>query len=205
MDKKNYFVAFLIFLSLAIFITYPLVFKIGELVTGFGDELVISWIINWAIYGLLDNPLSIFDANIYFPFSNTYAYSDLHLTSAFLAIPVSFFIKEPAAVFNFTLLFSLVLVPFGVFSLSSYLTKNFFASLLSGLLVMFSPVFLDKKVHIQIISIEWIPFSILFFLLFVKKKKVFYLVLTSLFFLMQSYNNFMAGYFLIFFYCIYVS
>lgn len=198
------FTVFLIFFFLAIYITYPLIFHMGDITTGHGDELIIAWIQNWVIHSMTINPLTIFDTNLFYPYKNTLTYSDLHFTSSLLSIIPLYFIKEPIGTLNFTLLSSIVMVPFSIFLLSKYLTKNYIASFLSGILVQFSPAFLDKKVHIQVLALEWIPLSVLFFILFHKKKQTRYLVLSLVFFLMQTYNSFMTGYFLIFFFVLYI-
>lgn len=193
--------AFFIFLLSSVFITYPLVFNLSNFTTGFGDELLISWIQNWIIHSL-NNPLSIFDTNIFYPYQNTLAYSDLFIASSlFAAIPLKIF-HEPIVAFNFTLISSLGMLGLSVFLLSYYLTKNFVVSVISGLLVIFSPAVLDKKVHLQILAIYPVPLSMLFFLHFIKTKKAKFLSLSMLFFIVQTYNSFLPGYFLIFFFVI---
>lgn len=198
------FISLFIFFFLAIYITFPLIFHLGDLVTGFGDELIIAWIQNWTIHALFTNPFGLFNANLFYPYNNTLSYSDLHLTSSLLSAIPLYFMKEPIATFNFTVLSSITLVPFSIFLLSLYLTKNYLASFLSGVLVQFAPAFLDKKVHVQILALQWIPLSVLFFILFQKSKHTRYLVLSMFFFLLQTFNSFMPGYFLVLFYIIYV-
>lgn len=203
-DRKKHFlagiIAFFIFFFSAIFITYPLIFHLGDRATGLGDELVIAWIQNWVIHALTTSPLSLFDANIYYPYQNTLAFSDLFLTSSLLSFIPLRLIGEPIAAVNFNLIFSLISLGFFIYLLSFYITKDFLASILSGLLVIFSPAILDKKVHLQILSIQWMALSILFFLMFIKSSKTRYLVLSALFFVLQSYNSFLPGYFLVFFF-----
>ena len=196
--------AFIIFLISSVYITYPLIFHLGDLVTGYGDQYLISWIMNWNIHQLFINPLDLFNANIYYPYKNSLAFSETFLTSSVLSIIPMWLLKEPIVTVNFTLISSIFMVGFFTFILSFYLTKNFWASLISGLLIIFSPVFLDKKTHIQMLSIQWIPLSILFFIMLTKSFKPRYLLFSMLFFLLQFYNSFLPGYFLIFFYLIYL-
>lgn len=195
--------ALAIYIVCAVYITYPLIFNIGKLATGFGDELLISWIMNWVIHALTTNPLQLFNTNIFYPYTNTLAYSDLHLISAIISSPAVWITGQPISAINFTFILSLILLPFGIFALSFYISKNFWTALISGLLVAFSPAVLDKKIHVQILAIEWITFAILSFLVYVETKKYKYFVLSCFFFLIQTLNSFMAGYFLVFFYSIY--
>jgi len=195
---------FLLFSLLAISITYPLIFHLADLVTGYGDELVIASIQNWVIHALMTNPLQLFNANILYPYSNTGALSDIFLPSSILAIPILKLVGQPIATFNFTFISSLALLGFSLYLLSYYLRKDYLASLLCGVIVIFSPAVLDKKIHLQILSLGWIPLSIVFFLIFMKSKQTRYFLLSCFFFVCQTANSFLPGYFLLVFYSIYV-
>lgn len=203
---KLIIISFIIFTICAIYITFPLILHISSITTGYGDEYLISYLMAWVQHSVSSNPLGIFSTNIYFPYQNTYAYSELFLTSSILSFPISLIFKEPIASFNFTLISSLILLPFSIFLLSFFLTKNFFVSLTCGILVVFSPVILDHKVHLQLLAVEWVPFSILFFLIFVKEKSYKWFLLFLTFFLLQFFNSFMPAYFIVIFlgvFCIY--
>ncbi len=188
-----------IFYSLAVFfITYPLLFNLDTLITGFGDELLIAWIHNWVAHSLFTDPLNIFNANIYYPFKNSLAYSDFFLVTSILSYIPYLIFKEPIVFVNFTIISSLILLGFSIYCLSYYLVKNRIASFFSGLLVIFSPAVLDKFVHIQILSIAFVPFAILFFLKFLETKKRHFLTLSMICFVLQTVNSFMPGYFIAF-------
>jgi hypothetical protein len=194
--------SFLLYSFASVYITYPLLFHMGDLATGLGDELMIAWTQNWVMHALTTNPLLLFEANLYFPFHNTLAYSDLHLTSSILAT-IPFILTGQAITFvNFTLILSLVLLGFSLYILCYYLTKDFGASILVGILIIFSPAVLDKVIHLQILAVEWVPLAILFFFIFFDKQKTKYLVYSLICFLLQTYNSFMPGYFILFSYVI---
>src|SRR5258706_1445870 len=115
-------ISFFIFFFLAIYITYPLIFHLGEYSN---SEVVITWIQNWVIHSLFTNPLRLFEANIYYPFHNTLAYSDLFLPTSLLALPVYFFIREPLVLSNVTFISSLFILGFSIYLLSYYITRNY--------------------------------------------------------------------------------
>ncbi|OGH06317.1 MAG: hypothetical protein A2171_00985 [Candidatus Levybacteria bacterium RBG_13_35_9] len=100
---------------------------------------------NWNIHQLFLNPSDLFNANIYYPYKNSLAFSETFLTSSVLSIIPMWLLKEPIVAVNFTLISSIFMVGFFTFILAFYLTKNFWPSLISGLLIIFSPLFLDKK------------------------------------------------------------
>ncbi len=194
-----------IFLLCAIFITYPLIFHLGDLAVDLGDSYLVSFIMNWVNHAIFSNPLDLFNAPIYFPYINSLAFSEPFISSSILSLIPLKLIGEPMVAVNFTLITSIFMVGYFTFLLSFYITKNFLASLISGLLLIFSPVFLDKQVHLQILSIQWVPLSILFFLKFVNESKAKFLCISLLIFILQIYNSFLPAYFLIFFYVIYIT
>lgn len=188
--------SFFLFFVATIYITFPLIFHLKDFANG---EYVIAWILNWNIHSILSgNILHIFQANIYYPFHNSLAFSVFLFPSSVISLIPFLFLHEPMVPSNITFFSSLIFLGFFTYILTYYITGNFFASLLSGFLIIFSPATLDKRVHLQILSIEWIPLSVLFFLHFCKTGKFQFFLLCLLFFVIQTYNDFMAGYFLVF-------
>ncbi|MBI2443496.1 MAG: hypothetical protein HYV40_06375 [Candidatus Levybacteria bacterium] len=206
MDKKLiYLFAGIIYFLAAVYITYPLILHLGSIATSLRDELLISWIQVTVVENLFANPLQLFSGNIFYPYTNVLAYSDLHLTSALLSFVPAFLTGQAITAINMTFFSSLVLLGFAAFILSYHLTRNFSLSILSGLLIQFSPATLDKNVHVQILAIEWVLFSILFFLLSLQKKSFSYFLLSLLFFLLQTLNSFLPGYFIVVSYIVIAS
>ena len=191
----------MIFFILACYITYPLVFKITSLATGYGDELFIAWVHSWNIHAFLAKPFDIsyiFNAPMFFPYKDTLAYSETFLTnSLFMVLPV-LILKEPIVANNITLILSLTLLGFFTYFLAFYLTKDFITSFIAGLLVEFCPVMLTYFVHIQMLASYLLPLAIIFFLKFLKTKKSFFLLLFFLIFLLQIYTSLLPSYFIFF-------
>jgi len=175
----------------------------GDFVTGYGDELNYAWIYNWVIHAVTSGSYaSLFQTNIFYPYQIGLSDSDPNLVTSLLSIIPYYIIKEPIVVVNFTLISSLALLGFSVYMLCFYLTKDFFASLLAGSLIIFSPAVLSFYVHLQMIAVWYVPLAIMFFLRFLKEKRGKYLLASLLFFVLQTYNNFLAGYFILFSYAI---
>lgn len=181
----------------SLYVTYPLISNFTSALSSKGDELLITWILNWNIHAFFSNPLNIFNANIYYPYLNSLAFSDSFFTSALISIiPVKIF-NEPVVAYNFNILFSLITLGFFTYLFTYYLTKNHFSAVISGTLVVFSTYTLNRTMHLQLISIQWIPLALLFFLKFARSGIFKYLLLSSLFFILQTANSFLPGYFLI--------
>jgi hypothetical protein len=192
------FISFLLFFIAAIYITYPLIFHINDMATGYGDELVIAWIQNWVIHALMTSPFSIFEANIYYPYHNTLAFSETFIFTSILALPIKLLTGEPISTVNFTLISSIIFLGFSMYLLCFYVTRNFFASLFSGMMIIFSSAVLDYTVHLQILSIACVPLSILFFLHFVTSRRSLFLGISLVFFILQLYNSILPSYFIVF-------
>src|SRR3981081_3085142 len=96
----KYSIALILFFVASIYITYPLLFHLGEYATGRGDELLIAWITSWDIHALTTNPLSLFDANIFYPYHNSLAFSDIFLTTSILSFIPLKLINQPIAANN---------------------------------------------------------------------------------------------------------
>ena len=201
--KINILFMFLVFFVISIVITYPLIFHLSDYILGKGDELLIAWIINWVSYALIQQPLSLFQANIFYPYANTLSFSDPHLTSAIITLPFVF-LNEPAMAYNVNLILSLAFLGFSTFLLVKYMTKNSLTSFISALLIICSPFILGRMFQLQVVSIQWVPLSILFFLKFLNEKKFSFLLFSNIFLLIQVANTFLPGYYLILCYLIIV-
>ncbi len=182
--------SFIIFFFCAVYITYPLIFHMGDMVTGFGDEMLIAWIQSWVQHQLLTNPFHLFQANIFYPFIDSLAYSDAFITSSLISwIPV-LLIRQPIVSVNFTLISSIELLGFSIYLLSYYLTKDWILSLVSGFIVVFSPAVLSNYIPLQTLSVYWVPLAILFFLIYLKNREFKNLIFCLICFDLQALNRF---------------
>lgn len=199
----KHFGVLLVFCLIAFFITYPLIFNLGSLAVAHGDELVISWIQNWVIHALLHgNILSIFEANLYYPFHNSLAFSDTFFVSSIISMLPVLFVGEPIVAHNVTLILSLIFLGFSIYLLAYYLIRSLLLSMLVGTMVVFSPAVLSNVTHVQMLAIAGFPLAILFFLIFLEKKQTKYLMISLSFFVLQTYNSFLPGYFIVFSYMV---
>lgn len=187
-----------IFYLLAVFyITHPLLFNLGSLSYGLGDELLIAWIHRWVQHSVTTDLFSLFNANIYYPYTNTLAYSETFILTGIITYIPFLFLQEPIATVNIALLISLITLAYSVYLLSFYLTKNFLSSLLSGTLVLFSPTVIEKLVHLQVLSIAFFPLAILFFMRYRDTGYLRYVGYVAICFILQLYTSFMPGYFIL--------
>lgn len=195
---STYILPLVLFFLLSCVATFPLIFHLHEMIPGLGDQLLVSWIMNWDIHALLHDPLHLFNANIFYPYKNTLAYSDVFITSALLSFLPLLILKQPVVAYSWTLLLSLTLLAYCTYLLTNYVTKNTYASFISGVLVSFCVFTIGKISVLQLVSIYFVPLSLLFFLLFFDTRYTRYFILFCITFLLQIYNSFLPGYFIVF-------
>jgi len=195
--------SFIIFLVAGVFITYPWAFHLTTLTTGYGDNFIYAWIHTWIIESILSGNIhNIFTTNIFYPYQIGPASSDPNIITAIFSIIPYLITKEPIITNNFIVISSVVLTGFSLYLLAYRITKDFFASMFAGILVIFSPAYLSFYAHLQMLFIVLTPLSLLFFINFMKRKKTKHFVISLIFLLLQTYNNFLAGYFILFSYLI---
>lgn len=161
---------------LAVIVTFPLILNLDRFVFDRFDWVLINWIINWGIHSL-STIGNIFDANIFFPFQNTFAYSDFHIASVLTSLPFVLLFKEPLIASNINFLLGFIITAFSIFLLVELLTKDKKMALLAGALFSFGTIHLNYSHHLQLFGFwpfiftiyfyfkeKWIPFIFLFVL-----------------------------------------
>jgi hypothetical protein len=126
-----------------------------------GDSLFVTWTIAWDIKAFLTDPCNIFNANIYYPYANTLAYSEHMIGVAICALPIYFFTKNPLLIYNLMLFCSFVLSGWGMYLLVFHLFKNRLAGVVSGIIFAFCPFRYDQLGHLHVLTCQWIPFALI--------------------------------------------
>lgn len=153
----------LIYTLLTFGLTYPLPFNLTTHVPNdIGDPLLNSWIIAWDIHALLTDPVNLFNANIFYPLPNTLAFSEHLLSTAALIAPLHLLWTEPILSYNLSLLLTFPLAAFGMYLLLWQWTGQRWAAFLGGLIFGFAPYRFAAIAHLQLLTVQWLPFIILF-------------------------------------------
>lgn len=172
------------------FVFYPNLFTQFNSSIEKNDGRLIAWLISWDIQMIFNDPLGVFDANIFYPNKNTLAYSEHFIGGSILATPV-FLLSggSPVASFNFLMITGFVLNAFSGFVLSRYLTKNYYASLIGGIIMGFASYRVISYAHLQNMLVFYIPFAILALIKFKETKQKRWLVLLGFCLFMQSFTS----------------
>ncbi len=160
------------------------------------DTRLFLWTISWDVHALLHQPLSIFDANIFFPEPRTLAYSEHLIGSAILGAPALLATGNPVLALNVIVLFSCVLSGLGTYYLARRLDLGVIAALAAGVIFAFGPARFVRLAQVHVAVVQWIPFALAFLHLYARQRKPRDLVLVAVFFTVQSLSSGHGGLFL---------
>jgi hypothetical protein len=180
----------LLFLALALLLTYPLLLNLGHGVRDAGDPLLNSWILAWDVRKIVHlDWKDFFDANIFYPYKKTLAYSEFLFTQSLFALPVLLISGNPILAHNVVLLLAFITSGFGMYLLAWHLTKSTAAGIIAGMIYAFSPFMFAHLSQLQVLSAGGIPLAFLFLLRFFSTDSYRDLFLFTLFYILQVLAN----------------
>ena len=128
-----------------------------------GDALGNIWALHW-VSTHLTTPARLFDANIYYPQPQSLSATESLLAQSFFAAPLLSSGASPLEAYNVVWLLTYPLSGLGAYLLARHVSGSPAGAFLSGLAYAFSCYRLESAVHIQTLSIQWLPFALLFLL-----------------------------------------
>ncbi|HYK03016.1 MAG TPA: hypothetical protein VE974_14745 [Thermoanaerobaculia bacterium] len=147
----------LLYLALAIAMTWPLVAHLSTALPDLGDPLVNMWIVDWVSHALTHEPWNLYDSPLYYPGRLTLAYSENLIGVALFVLPFHLAGAHPIAVYNIALLLGFAWSGYGAFVLARVVTRSTAASLVAGVVFAFVPFKWDHLSHMQLQWSGWIP------------------------------------------------
>ncbi len=151
----------LLYLALTLVFTYPVwVHPATRLMWMGGDTRLFVWTLSWDTYAFTHHPLSIFDANIFYPARYTLAYSENLIGSAFIAAPVIWLTGNPILAINFVVLLSCVLCGIGAYVLARRVGLGPLGAAIAGIIFAFAPPRLLRIGQVHLFTVQWVPFGL---------------------------------------------
>jgi hypothetical protein len=160
------------------------------------DTRLFLWTISWDVHALLHQPLSIFDANIFFPEPRSLAYSEHLIGSAVLGAPALLASGNPVLALNVIVLLSCVLSGLGAYYLARHLGVGTVAALAAGVVFAFGPARFVRLAQVHVAVVQWIPFALAFMHLYARHRRRRDLVAVAAFFTLQALSSGHGGLFL---------
>ncbi len=191
--RRSTAVACLLFAILSLVLTWPLARDLDGAVEDRQDALLNVWITAWDGHQLLDDPLHLFDANIFHPYRRTLAYSELLLGNGLLALPVTAVTGNPILGYNLALLLSFFLTALGTYLLVFKLTRFAGAGLVAGTILAFCSYRMTNLAQAQLLTTQWLPFALLALHGLLHHPRPRYMALFTLFFSLQALSSFYYG------------
>jgi hypothetical protein len=148
--------------AMAIVMTWPLATGFGRLGRTLpGDGQYAIWNVAWVSRTLVQEPLSLFDANIFYPHRWALAFSELNLVAGVAGIPGWLLTGNPFVAHNSALMFGFITSALGAWLLARYLSGSAAAATVAAVVFAFCPYFFAHTSHIQLLMGGGIPVALL--------------------------------------------
>jgi hypothetical protein len=154
----------LLFLLLSILATFPTAIHLRNFTVLATDSLLEGWTLRWDVHSFLGGPAAlgqIWDANMFYPYSDTLAFSEHLLSTAMLLLPFVLLGRTPLAVANLGVLLTTALSGFGMYLLVTWLTRSRWAGVLAAIFFAIAPFRMGHIIQLHLLSTHWIPFAFL--------------------------------------------
>jgi hypothetical protein len=120
-------------------------------------------VVSWVAYALANDPIGVYQANIFYPQRNALAFSEANLVEGALGVPVWVLTQNPYTTHNAVALLSFVIAASGAYYLVRFLTGHRGAAAVAAVLYAFCPFAFARTAHIQLLFTGGIPFCLLAF------------------------------------------
>lgn len=158
--RREVLLAFAVATAVAVAMHGPLVLHLGrDFPRDLGDPLAQAWQVAWGGHALLHQPLDFFQANQFWPYPDTLAFSDALVGYA----PAGAIGSGPeAATARYTLLylFAYSLAAFGAYLLARELGTGPGAAAVAGAAYAFAPWRIEQSGHLHVLSSGGIPLAV---------------------------------------------
>lgn len=158
---RKHLAAALLFLVLTLILTNPLVLNLWDSVQDKQDGLLNTWILAWVGHALIADPLNLFNTNIFYPYPDTLAFSEILFPAGLFTLPITLATNNPILSNNLALLFMLWLNAFGMYLFVFDLTRRAEAGWIAGAIFAFNPFNLGNLAQLQLVTLGFLPLALL--------------------------------------------
>ena len=153
---------FVIIAGVELAVFWPLIQRLTTALHDRFDTMLNTWILAWQARELIRAPLSVFDAPIFHPLPDMLALSEIIWPAAPMTVPILAASGNVLLVYNLVFLGTVFLAAAGMYLLALYVTRSRGAALLAGLFYAFSPYQFGHIPQVQLLSIGWLPLTLLY-------------------------------------------
>jgi len=179
-----------IFLILTAILTFPVIVDFGNEAAGTGcyDKCHMMWRFWWNEFSSENNLDFTHTTYQFYPDGVNVSGNLAHFTTGISSLLLNSL--GYTATWNTILFLGFIFGGYGAYLLSNHFTKNFYSSLIAGIIFTFGSYHMAQaNSHIGLSMIIWIPIFILFLFKILSKNSIFYGVLGGIFFFLVSYTH----------------
>ncbi len=166
---KQHAAAMALFVVLAVAMTWPLARNLSRAVAYPGDPYINTWILDWNWYAAFHRPLTLFEANAFYPAHFSLAYSEHLFGIAVLLFPLRAAGASPITAHNLAILGGFAFSGFAAYLLGRFITGSGLAGLTAGIFYAFVPFRFTHLSHVQHVWGGTLPLMLLALLYYARQ------------------------------------
>jgi len=176
---SNHILIIALFVLLTGVFTYPSFLEFDKVIgADYNGDPEINFNVFWWYNYNIKNPPEPFD--LFWLFYHDRQYYPIGASiggsasfNMFLSILIMPFTENYIHTYNIIMYFSFIFTGYGMFLLAKHLTKNYYASIVAGIIFTFGIYHMwHAEVHLSLMALQFIPLSVLFFIKTVESKKI---------------------------------
>jgi hypothetical protein len=179
----------LLFLALAVVMTWPLAYSLGRSVAYPGDPFINTWILDWDFWATFHHPLALFQANAFFPAKDSLAFSENLYGVAIVLFPFRALGMPALMAHNLAMLLGYAFSAFGAYILGFTITRSRIAGIVAGIFYACVPFRFTHLSHVQHVWAGWIPLMLAALIAFARTPTRRTALLFAAAFLMNGLSN----------------
>src|SRR2546421_231468 len=161
---------FLGFILLTALMTWPWVLHLRDAVADRGDPYMIAWTLWWDYHQTFHDPLHLFDANVFYPYKYTLAFSENDYGIALPCFPLFAAGLRALTVNSVATFLGFAFCGYGAFRLTRTLTGSNGAAWVAGIVFAFVPFRFHVLSHLHYLFAGWIPLLLEALILFARER-----------------------------------
>ena len=162
------FLIFVGFVALTAIMTWPWVLHLRNAVSDPGDPYMIAWSLWWDYHQTFHDPLHLFQANVFYPYQYTLAFSENDYGIALLFFPLFAIGVRPLTVHAVATFLGFAFSGYGAFRLTRTLTRSTGAAWIGGIFFAFVPFRFHVLSHLHYLFAGWLPLLLEALVLFIR-------------------------------------
>ena len=178
---------FIIFIAL--WSVWPVLVSPTSVLTNGNEDILIVWILNQTIDKIPSALGDIFQANIFYPYKNVMAFTDLLIPSAIVSyLPVKIS-NQPIVSFNFALIVGQIATMLVIYFWWKDMAKSIPAAFLGAIVLGLSQIRILYFAHLQMWTMQWWLISVWMIWRYTKNSRVWQLYLGGAFLVIQVWES----------------